>query len=845
MFQVTNVMGGAVLIFIMAINGPLFAMKPFVRHDQDTCTAEIRSGDETLTLRINYNKGCFIDKMMIGKDQVLDKDNGISAAVEVNGYWHLSKHESKPTRVRIDGNTVKIEGIGYGPDTFKINETWTFTATENTIDWHIERTIPADRTVNAAANSHWEFAGMDTWTGAVLDNGGAAWSKMLPSDFETFGNHAGKVVFWNHSNGTCFEVNPIELDGRHMASRFTRSPRGTLVFAQTLSDASMETRVNLSRYLRNDSIWKPFVLHQGHQSMTYRLSVSDLETRYDLGCFNGIDEDAVREILNTIVRYGVIDSKLCGANGWRTGYICLHEQWYAQMAMALQDDHYTRNLSDTYDHFRDHAVLDSGRVLARFKDNSADAMPGTYNEQGFYEAQWGYLLDSQPDYVMVVSEQFHNTSDLDWVCGQQKTCRAALEYMLKRDSDGDGLLEMINSDHSDARGSDWIDIVWAAHENALVNAEMYQALNLWAEIEEILGDHEKAERYYRSAAKLKDSFNKDISDGGFWNPDKHWYIYWRDKDDSIHGDNFVVPVNFAAIGYGLCDDENRKTSILSGLEEVMQKEGLFSWPLCVYSFRPEEAAASNFPFPSYENGDIFLSWAELGTRVYAAYDPDIAMKYINNIIAQYKRDGLAFQRYGRRSQSGLGDDILAGNGMAVVGLYRNIFGIQPRYNRLYLEPHVPAALNDTEVKYRLRGRDYHIVLRQDRYTASANDFSIDADGPFGMSTDGNRLAFYHQESRVPSLVIERAEPIGVEVSIAEVGGSRFTEWSIQSDKSTRVVQTICGLSAGAPYSVRVNADDVTEATADGDGCLRILADLESGSKKVFVILSVAKGEASK
>ena len=816
------------IVFLVLQGGTILA-EPFLRHNQSERTVYIQSGDTHLGLRINYSKGCYIDRFMIRNTQVIDTDNGISSAVKIDSHWHLSKDESNAASITVKGNSVIVEDISYGPETFKINESWTFTATSDAIDWHIQRTIPSDRMVDAAANSHWEFADIETWTGAILDNGAVAWSKLLPENFATFGNHAAKALFWNHSNGLCFEVNPIELNGRHMASRFTHSPKGTLVFAQALTDDPVKTRVNLSRFLIGDSIWKPFTLHRGPQSMTYRLSVSQLETRFDLGDFKGINEDSVREILNTIARYGVIDSKLCGANGWRTGYICLHEQWFAQLAMAIQDENYTRNVSETYDHFRDHAVQEDGRVLARFKDNSVDAMRGTYTEEGFYEAQWGYLLDSQPDYVMVVAEQFHNTGDLAWLQGQKKTCEAALDYMLKRDSDGDGLLEMVNSLHSDQQGSDWIDIIWAAHENALVNAEMYGAMILWAEIEEILGDHKHAARYREAAAKLKNSFNKDIEDGGFWNSKRKWYIYWRDKDDSLHGDNLVIPVQFTAIGYGVCDDESRRSEILSTLEAAMQKENLFSWPLSVYPYNREEGGGGNFPFPNYENGDIFLPWAELGTRSYAHYNAEIALKYIKNIIRQYEKDGLAFQRYARVSQGGLGDDILGGNSMAIVGLYRNIYGIQPQYNRLYLEPHLPAELDGTTLRYKMRNMEYEIRLNTTQYTVTRNRFSLSSHNPFGVDIGSDRLEYFQAKSRKPSLRVERKNAYPLRIHITDFDHDT-SAWSIHCQKSMTVLHTVFNLTPGKTYRVNINSEATEDRTADRQGRLLIPMTVDSGQE---------------
>ena len=818
----TTLLAGVILI----VNYHTALGESLIRHDKSNSTISISSGDTQMKLRVNYNNGCFIDSFQVKNTQVIDQENGISSAVNINNYWHLSKYESKSASADITGNSVTINNISYGPETSTIRENWTFTALDDKIDWHISRAIPSDMIVDAAANSHWEFADMTTWTGAILDNGAVAWSKLLPENFYTFGSHAATVLFWNNQSGICFEVSPLELGGQHVASRFTRSPKGTLVFAQSLSDTPMETRVNLSRCLREDSVWKPYTLHKGVQSMTYRLSVSELEKRFDLGVFNGIDENAVREILNTIARYGVIDSKLCGANGWRSGYICLHEQWYGQLAMAIQDENYTRNLNETYDNFRDNAVLDNGRVLARFKDNSVDAMPGTYTEHGFYEAQWGYLLDSQPDYVMVVAEQFHNTGDLEWARGQKQTCEAALEFMLKRDSDGDGLLEMTNSYHTDQRGSDWIDIIWAAYENALVNAEMYGAMTLWSEIENILGDHARAARYRKAAERLKESFNKDIADGGFWNPQNKWYVYWRDKDDSIHGDNLVIPVNFAAIGYSLCDDDSKRTAILSTVETAMQKEKLFSWPLCVYPYKREEGGGGNFPFPNYENGDIFLSWAELGTRCYAQHDPETAMKYISNIIGQYKKDGLAFQRYSRISQNGLGDDILGGNAMAVTGLYRNIFGIQPQYNRLYLESHLPAKLDNSIVNYKLRDTDYKIRLNTNLNTVTANRFSISDQNPFGINCTENRLDYFQAKTSSPAISFQRNTISPLEIKIAHSDNYIF-EWTINSVQPVNILQTVYSMKPGRTYQVTINSR-TNDLKANFNGQLAIPVKLKPG-----------------
>ena len=168
-----------------------------------------------------------------------------------------------------------------------------------------------------------------------------------------------------------------------------------------------------------------------------------------------------------------------------------------------------------FEYYRDHAIQPDGRVLARWAYTDEDAMPGTATPTGFYEAQWGYLLDSNPDFVTNVSELYQQCGDQNWVKTFKTSCEKVLDYMLSRDSNGNHLVEMMTDSHTEKRGSDWIDVIWASYENAFVNAKLYYALTLWSDIEKQLGDTEKAGYYSTYASMLKTSFNKPTKDGGF------------------------------------------------------------------------------------------------------------------------------------------------------------------------------------------------------------------------------------------------------------------------------------------------------------------------------------------
>lgn len=774
-------------------------------------------GQSNLVLRLNLEGGCKLDRVFVRGRQVLATDSGVYSGIKVSNDWFTTAAMFSPTESKLTRTTVTVSGIRAGGDGVEMDETWSFSVERNRIEWKIQRRYLAGGRLEDSALPAWEFANLSTWTGGMLDNGGVAWNRYLETPNATLGMHAGAVTFWNRDSADALRIGARAADSQ-TALRFSRQPAGTELTVFSVTDAELAPKNNLCRFLANrQDLWAPFTVQPGETTVAYTLEALDYPQEYDRGRFAGLDGASVRELLNTIGRYGVIDRRILGANGWRTGFACLHEQWFSQIGIAVADPDYIANCSATYDYERDHAIQPDGRVKSRWAFDAGDAMPGTYDPFGFYEAQWGYLMDSQPAFAICVAEQFDLTGDEPWLRGQKEACERALDYLLRRDSDHNGLLEMRTDSHADRRGSDWIDIIWAAHENALVNAEMYYALTRWSRLESLLGDAARSERFHVAAAALKRSFNKTIADGGFWDPDKSYYVYWRDKDGSIHGNNLVIPVNFAAIGYGLCDDAERREACLRRIEAEMKKENLFFWPLNFFPYERDEGHANNFPYPRYENGDIFLSWGELGVRAYAQSKPAVALKYIRNVLARYQADGLSFQRYLRQSQAGSGDDILAGNCMTIVGLYRDIYGVQPRHNRLYLEPHLTPELEGTQLKYPLRGNTYAIGLSTSSYEVASGKFALRSAVPFGINTTFDTVEFFPKDAERAQLriVSEGSSQVQVAIESWPEDAAEPRRWTqLCKPSAGDLKERVLGLKAGRQYALRLNREPWRNLTAD-------------------------------
>ena len=136
---------------------------------------------------------------------------------------------------------------------------------------------------------------------------------------------------------------------------------------------------------------------------------------------------------------------------------------------------------------------------------------------------------------------------------------------------------------------------------------------------------------------------------------------------------------------------------------------------------------------------------------------------MDNVLSRYEKDGLAFQRYGRVNQDGLGDDILSGNSLALVGLYKAIYGINPLYNRLYLNPHLPEKLSGTELIYNFRQEKLKIELATDNYSISNKQFKITSKRDFGFYPEKNELLYFDSKDDVYSLKVQTSSTISLDI----------------------------------------------------------------------------------
>lgn len=799
------------LFIICFIAAPVTGISQKIFINNNAQDKIIEFGNAKIKMKLDYNARANISSATINGQQVIEGDAGIYTLLKIQQASYSSLQVLSQPVISISKNDLTVSNISYGDKNNPVFETWKFTIYSEAIQFNITRNITRSFTAEKTASPVFVFKDTATWDGAYTDYGGLAWFYLFNKKLDTYGVHTATSQYWNSKTGNGLIIT-ADAPGNHVATSYSRTANDELACTIAVAPDELSYRfdsgTNRRRYVRDTTdVWAPIQVNAGITSVNITIAYFDYNKTSDRGIMMGINGGQVKSVLNTIARIGVIDKKHFGGNSWHTPYgpICLHEQYIAQMGLGINDSNYLKGYRDCLDFYRDNAITDSGRVWPRWAYSNEDAMPEKFTGKGFYEAQWGYLLDANPDFVSNVADLYDMNGDLDWVKTQQQACEKALDWILKRDSNDNGLVEMMTDNHTQKRGSDWIDIIWASYENAFVNAKLYHALILWADIEKQLGNTAKEQYYRQFASKLKTNFNKATSNGGFWDDEKKCYIHWRDKDGSIHGNNMVTPVNFMAIAYSICNDSARTKTILDDIETQMEKEQLFFWPLCMYSYNPGEGNDWQFPFANYENGDIFLSWGSVAVKAYAAYKPELAVKYVKNVLAQYAKDGLAFQRYGRAKQDGLGDDILSGNSLSVVGLYQSVYGINPLYNRFYLDPHITPELSGTRLKYNYRNKQLLIGLDTNNYAVSDDVFKIISKTKFGFYHAGNTLSYFNGDNDTVSLQLSTTTKQKLTIAIQSWTPDEMT-WtqSVEDKSSGQVNYCLNGLEPNSGYIISIN-----------------------------------------
>lgn len=245
----------------------------------------------------------------------------------------------------------------------------------------------------------------------------------------------------------------------------------------------------------------------------------------------------------------------------------------------------------TLDWWLDNKILPSGEMICY------------WDKTHFLDANSGPLIAAW-DYVEV-------TDDRAWLIRRIERLELLAEYLARRDVDGDGLVEAVQSGNAGTlrepgRSCAWWDALNCGHKDSYSNALIYRAWRCLADLEARLDRSEKQRRYNELADRLKAAYLPTL-----FNPSNGWLAWWKSEDGALH--DYASPViNGLAIEYGLVPPAQGR-EMLNRLRRKMAEVGFTRFDLGVPPLltpvRREDYLFPNAPGgPKREDGSDTLGY---------------------------------------------------------------------------------------------------------------------------------------------------------------------------------------------------------------------------------------------
>lgn len=220
---------------------------------------------------------------------------------------------------------------------------------------------------------------------------------------------------------------------------------------------------------------------------------------------------------------------------------------------------------------------------------------------------WDFLnfLDANAGPLIAAWDYVEATGDTTWLARRIERLEAMGEFLARRDTDGDGMVEAVQSGNRNTlqlpnRSCAWWDALNCGHKDGYTNALIYRAWLCLADLELQLDRHEECRRYRGLAERLKAAYAKTL-----FNPDTGWLAWWKSEDGELH-DYASTVVNGLAIEYGLVAPE-RGCEILDRLWDKIEQAGfqrldLGIPPMLVPVHRSDYLQPSALGIPQQEDG---------------------------------------------------------------------------------------------------------------------------------------------------------------------------------------------------------------------------------------------------
>ena len=387
--------------------------------------------------------------------------------------------------------------------------------------------------------------------------------------------------------------------------------------------------------------------------------------------------------------------------------------------------------------------------IARFAsdDASRPVLPWETSMDGekrTFNADPGMDLDRCAQFVLMAWRLYEMTGDRELISDLYLQCAMVVEFLRKRDADGDLLPEGPPERFSDSLGQvvgaassvsyigDTVANTWKDFGAAMFYWESLRAL---AQIERVLGKSTDAEVHLERASRVKAAMLKT-----FWNDPSEGFLAWIEKNGTAH-DDWITGNNLHAVACGVADfDQSAK--ILACLERHRgELEEVVPCRVRIGTFAP--ALCSNRP-DDYWNGGIWTLVAAPDMRARALRgDLSGALRVARLLATRPEVTGFGFyEAYdGKTGKPNQCRGLLMNNGGFIWGMAEGALGIEPAADEVLFRPTVPREILPVRYLLRYRGADVDISWSRHKHASAKLD---------GASLPQDARGFYRLNLARPS-----------------------------------------------------------------------------------------------
>src|SRR4029079_9460894 len=141
--------------------GVCFAQAIKIKNDQHA--KKVVFGNSKINMMVDGDHKASISLLVVNGQKVIQGTDGVYSQIKTNAATYSTLHLSANPSIQVKNNTIRITGIIYGDKEVTIHEDWTFTITNASIKFTMDRTLSKPVMVEKAALPVFTFCDTATW----------------------------------------------------------------------------------------------------------------------------------------------------------------------------------------------------------------------------------------------------------------------------------------------------------------------------------------------------------------------------------------------------------------------------------------------------------------------------------------------------------------------------------------------------------------------------------------------------------------------------------------------------------------------------------------------------------